>query len=446
MDTEKKLTLRKSGDREGGLGGEILENFDRLIFRAREENSVLQTLISKLDLPVVSAGKNQKTEHMNFVTQPGVGVIDLPGITSWKSNRKKVDVDHKSVKVSQSIEQLIVEESGEEALQFIQNYTSLHDGSTHTISTRSRFNIDKIQAGKFENIVNLKRINDIRRINKFFESVNAKIPVGGVYIDNVETYVTRKNRILKKSFSPLNWIHYTIDVIVTRVFPKLPITKNIYFFLSRGQNRVLSKAETLGRLYSCGFEIVAENLIGDRLYFVSRKVKEPVLDQKPTYGPIIRLKRYGKGGKLFNVYKLRTMHAYSEYLQEYIYKQNDLQNGGKFKNDFRITTEGKLFRKFWLDEIPMFINLIKGNMKLVGVRPLSTHYFNLYSEELKQKRVENKPGLIPPFYADLPETLEEIMDSELRYLEAYDKNPVTTDIKYFFKAWQNILFRKARSN
>jgi lipopolysaccharide/colanic/teichoic acid biosynthesis glycosyltransferase len=140
------------------------------------------------------------------------------------------------------------------------------------------------------------------------------------------------------------------------------------------------------------------------------------------------------------------MHAYSEYLQEYVYFKNDLKAGGKFKDDFRITTEGKIFRKFWLDELPMIINLFKGNMKLVGVRPLSKHYFNLYSEELKRKRIQYKPGLIPPFYADMPATLEEIMDSEMRYLESYEKNPFTTDLKYFFRAWYNIFLKHARSN
>ena len=208
---------------------------------------------------------------------------------------------------------------------------------------------------------------------------------------------------------------------------------------------MLSKAETYGRLYSCGFEIIDERLIGTEIYYVAKKVKKPVFDNSPTYGPIIRLKRYGKGGKLFNVYKLRTMHAYSEYLQEYVYKQNSLKEGGKFSNDFRITTEGKIFRKFWLDELPMLINVFKGNMKVVGVRPLSKHYFNLYSEELKNKRIKFKPGLVPPFYADRPKTLEEIMESEMRYLEAYEKHPFITDVKYFFKAFYNIIFRHARS-
>lgn len=83
---------------------------------------------------------------------------------------------------------------------------------------------------------------------------------------------------------------------------------------------------------------------------------------------------------------------------------------------------------------------------MVGVRPLSSQYFNLYSKELKEKRSKHKPGLIPPFYADLPKTLDEIMASEMHYLEEHEKHPIKTDIKYFLKAWQNILFKKARSN
>jgi lipopolysaccharide/colanic/teichoic acid biosynthesis glycosyltransferase len=129
-----------------------------------------------------------------------------------------------------------------------------------------------------------------------------------------------------------------------------------------------------------------------------------------------------------------------------MYKVNDLQEGGKFNNDFRVTTLGKFFRKTWMDELPMIINLLKGEMKIVGVRPLSKHYFSLYSKELQEKRIKYKPGLIPPFYVDLPSTLEEIQQSELTYLYEYENCPFRTDMHYFFKALYNILIKKKRSN
>jgi lipopolysaccharide/colanic/teichoic acid biosynthesis glycosyltransferase len=154
----------------------------------------------------------------------------------------------------------------------------------------------------------------------------------------------------------------------------------------------------------------------------------------------------GKNGNMIKVYKLRTMHPYSEFIQDYVYEQHDLQNGGKFKNDFRITSWGAICRKIWLDELPMLLNYFRGDMKLVGVRPLSRHYFELYNEDVRERRIKYKPGLIPPFYVDMPADLEEIQASELKYLDSYDKHPFSTDFIYFWKSIGNILFHKARSN
>ncbi|MCK7533930.1 MAG: sugar transferase [Marinilabiliales bacterium] len=140
------------------------------------------------------------------------------------------------------------------------------------------------------------------------------------------------------------------------------------------------------------------------------------------------------------------MHPYSEYIQDYIYQLYDLQAGGKFQNDFRITSWGSICRKIWIDELPMLINLMKGEMKIVGVRPLSQHYFALYNNEVKERRIKYKPGLLPPYYADLPSGLDEIQRSELAYLDSYDKSPFTTDIRYFWRSTGNIFFKRARSN
>lgn len=345
----------------------------------------------------------------------------------------------------ESIKRLLVNEIGKEAIKYINGFVNFSESSTFYASTTTRFNIDKLPSDKFTNIVNIKKINDIRWINKFFESVNAKLPLGGIYINNVETYTLRKKRILNKYPPVLNHIYYFFDCVLKRLFPKLLFFKQIYFFITKGNNRVLSKAETLGRLYSCGFEILDEKFVNGHFFFIAKKIKEPAFDYHPTYGPIVRLKRVGKNGKIFNVYKMRTMHAYSEYIQNYIFEKNELQKGGKFNNDFRITTLGRIMRKCWIDELPMFINLFKRNMKLVGVRPLSEQYFNLYSKELQEKRIKYKPGLLPPYYADMPKTLDEIQASEMKYLNEYEKHPFKTNVKYFFRILNNIVFKNARS-
>ena len=328
---------------------------------------------------------------------------------------------------------------------FINLYFNLSSRRNYLTSTSDQINLEKLTFGKFSSILNLKKVNDIRYINKFFETVNTILPNSGLYLGKVVTYPNRRSAILKKYPPILNKVIYFFDYIFSRVLPKLPISKNLYFHLTKGKGRVISRAEMFGRLYSCGFEIIDEKTINHSLFFVAKKVKDPSYDQNPTYAPLISLSRIGKNGKIIKVHKIRTMHPYSEYLQEYVYNRNELQEGGKIKNDFRISPEGKIFRKFWIDEIPMLINIFKGEMKLVGVRPLSKHYYSLYDEDLQQKRIKNKPGFIPPFYVDLPKTMSEIMESERKYLELYDQSPFITDVKYFFMAFKNVLFKGARS-
>lgn len=296
-----------------------------------------------------------------------------------------------------------------------------------------------------EQIISLKKINNVKYINKFFEKINSKLPNSGLFYGFVETIPDRKKYLLKKYPIFINYLFYLFDIIFNRILPRLYITRKIHFFLTKGKNKVISKAEILGRLYSCGFEIIDELQSETAYHFVVKKIKNPIFDNSPTFGVIIGLERIGKNKKIFKVYKLRTMHPYSEYLQEYIYNKHSLQSGGKIKNDFRISSEGKFLRKFWIDELPMIYNFLKGDLKLVGVRPLSKHYFSLYSKELQKLRTEFKPGLIPPFYVDLPKTMDEIMQSELKYLNLCKKSLIITDFKYFFLAIKNILYKGVRS-
>ncbi len=316
---------------------------------------------------------------------------------------------------------------------------------TKLMTIHDRKELEGYTPGRFKLFVNLTQLNKIRRINKFFIDINALLDEGDTFVCCCQTSTTRKLRIFKAYPWGLNYLIYTLDYSWNRICPKLPFLKKIYFAVTRGQHRVFPRPEILGRLYSCGFEVKQEEYIHNLFYIVAVKTKLPFDDPSPSYGLLVRLRRVGKAGKLIGVYKFRTMHAYAEYLQPYIYQHNQLQEGGKFADDYRISVFGRFMRKCWLDELPMLINILKGDMKLVGVRPLSQHYYSLYSPELQQLRIRTKPGLLPPFYVDMPKNLEEIEASERRYLESYFRYPFLTDWRYFWKIWYNILIKRKRS-
>jgi len=348
--------------------------------------------------------------------------------------------------VNPSIVKAIERESGPEMAKAIVEMTGpkLSD-QTAVLSTTTTFNIESLPEDKYTYIINLHKINDIKQLDHFIDAVNSKLEQNGYFFCCVETKDQRKKRILKKFPPVLNYIYYSLDFILKRVLPKLRFTHPLYIFLTRGNNTVITRAEALGRLCRGGFRIRQESFIGNQLCIEAKKIGDPLPTNGYYYGPIIALPRIGKNGNTIKVYKLRTMHPYSEYIQDYVYMMHDLQEGGKFKDDFRITSWGSLCRKVWLDEVPMFINMFEGNMKLVGVRPLSKQYFDLYDEKVRDKRLKHKPGLVPPYYADMPSNIEEIQESEMKYLDSYEKSPVSTDVKYFFKSWWNIFFHDARS-
>lgn len=296
-----------------------------------------------------------------------------------------------------------------------------------------------------QSIIHLCSLNKVRNLNTLFSYTNYCLADGGCIACHCTTAALRKEKIMKQIPVGINYLLVFLDYCWHRVLPKLSLTKNFYFGITKGKVRVLTRVEVLGRLYRAGFDVLHEEVTHGEFYVIACKVKKPVRNDKPSNGLLIRLKRKGEDGKIIGVYKFRTMYAYSEYLQPYIYKQEGLCAGGKITDDYRINPIGRFLRKTWLDELPMIINWIKGDLKLVGVRPLSSHYFSLYSKELQELRIQTKPGLLPPFYADMPETLAEIQESEMRYLKSYMKEPFRTDWHYFWKAVGNIILKGKRS-
>lgn len=334
---------------------------------------------------------------------------------------------------------------GEEMFSWIMEFVDIEGEKIAVYSTSQIVSVDLLPHYSNTTIINFRRINDIARINKYFELVNEKLPDEGLFIGIAETVDYRNKIFREKYIPPINYIVIFLDFLFNRVFPKIKLTQELYFSYTKGNNRPLSKAEVLGRLYSCGFTLVDATYINNQFIFCAKKEKMPLFDNNPTYGPFVALKRIGKDKKEVLIYKMRTMYPYSEYIQKLVYDAQGSLNGDKAENDFRITRWGRFFRRFWLDELPMFINLFKGDVKMVGVRPLSRAKFETYPIELQDKRTKTKPGLVPPFYADMPKSQEELFSSEDNYLNAYFKAPFKTDWKYFWKAVYNIVIKKARS-
>jgi lipopolysaccharide/colanic/teichoic acid biosynthesis glycosyltransferase len=160
-------------------------------------------------------------------------------------------------------------------------------------------------------------------------------------------------------------------------------------------------------------------------------------------GVFYKQERIGQFGKPFKLLKFRSMKTGSD-------KKGLLTVG---MNDSRITKSGHFIRKFKLDEMPQFINVLKGDMSIVGPRPEVKKYVDLYTEE--QKSILNvKPGITD--YASLeyfkeneilgraddPEKtyISEILPNKLTINERYLKNPsILVDLKIIIRTFLKII-------
>jgi lipopolysaccharide/colanic/teichoic acid biosynthesis glycosyltransferase len=290
------------------------------------------------------------------------------------------------------------------------------------------------------------RLNDIRYINRFFIQVNNSLNIGDYFMIHVEVLEDYRKRKKSRNIPFIGFFVRLWDFSVHRISPKVWGIKKLYFGVTRGKRRLISKAEVLGRLISCGFEIIELLKSNGEHVVISKKISEEHDEGKPSYGPLFKMRRVGKNRKIIGVYKLRTMHPYSEFLQEYMIKTHGYGENGKIKDDFRTSKWAKIIRKYWIDELPQLLNVLKGDMKLVGARPVSETYYENIPKDLQEMRSRFKPGCIPPYVAfNVESSLESVLESERKYLKMKIKNPYTTDTKLFFKAIFNIVFRGKRS-
>lgn len=346
-----------------------------------------------------------------------------------------------------SIHQSVLSVTTEADYYMLRKRARLDSRQTKVICDRNRFAFLQIPDYQYKTLVDLTLLNDAKGINRRFCIVNQKLPDDGIYVCCYRPQEYMKAKLLARFPKGLNWIVYCLYFFRKRVLPRLLLTSRLYYDVTKGRKRMLSKTEVLGRLYYCGFEVDEIVPMGHIEYVFAHRHSQPYpQEQLKVYGPLIKLPRVCKNKEIKYFYKFRTMHPYAEYIQKYVFDaRGGMDIADKSNDDWRITTWGKFMRKYWLDELPMLINWIKRDVKLVGVRPLSRTMFETYPEWLQEKRTKSKPGLIPPFYIDHPNTFEELFASEDKYLTEYLEHPIRTDIKYFFLTMRSIVTRKTHS-
>ena len=157
-----------------------------------------------------------------------------------------------------------------------------------------------------------------------------------------------------------------------------------------------------------------------------------LLSESP--GPLIfKQKRVGKNGRIFEIYKFRSMYADAEDRKQELLDRNEM-SGPMFKmeDDPRVTRVGRFIRKTSIDEFPQFWNVLKGDMSLVGTRPPTLDEFQQY-EAYQRRRMSFRPGITGLWQVsgrNEVKDFDEVVKLDLEYIDNWS---IGLDIKILCK-------------
>ncbi len=163
-------------------------------------------------------------------------------------------------------------------------------------------------------------------------------------------------------------------------------------------------------------------------------------------GPVFfRQKRSGLYGRVFHMWKFRSMYVDAEArLEEVKAKYGNEMNGPIFKltNDPRIFKFGHFIRKTSIDELPQLLNIIAGDMSIVGPRPLPVYETEAFPRIEHRRRLSVKPGLTCFWQIEDRSDngdFDNMVNKDLRYIDEWS---LWLDVKLFFRTIPAVLFRK----
>lgn len=181
------------------------------------------------------------------------------------------------------------------------------------------------------------------------------------------------------------------------------------------------------------FSLIGTAVSSPILLAVAAAVK---LDSK---GPVIfKQERLGKDGKVFEMYKFRSMCVSAEHMGTGQYS---------YKGDSRVTRVGKIIRATSLDELPQFINILKGDMSFIGPRPTLTYHPWKLEEytDFQRRRFEVRPGITGLAQVHGRKAID--WNDRIKYdVEYVDNLSLGLDCKILFRTVWNVLTMKDNDN
>lgn len=249
----------------------------------------------------------------------------------------------------------------------------------------------------------------------------------------------------------MNSVEYNrlLEIIQICKATGLPVmVQSRHFEIVQKEGKNLSPQDSLGYLQIISPTVIRPNDLAKRLldlslatiltlilFFPSLVIA--LLIKLTSPGPVFYTTyRVGKGGKIFKMFKFRTMVTGAEHLHQQVAQQR-LQQGkfmGKVENDPRITPIGRFLRKYGIDEIPQLINVLRGEMSLVGPRPCLPYEME-YFDDWHKRRFLVLPGITGLWQVTGRKKSEQLSLHEAMILDVFyaENHNIWMDIKIMLK-------------
>ncbi len=184
---------------------------------------------------------------------------------------------------------------------------------------------------------------------------------------------------------------------------------------------------------------IVGSLVGLLITGIAFIIFAPIIKKQSPGSIFFSQTRVGKNGRQFKIYKFRSMYTDAEERKKELMEQNKMQ-GLMFKmdDDPRIFPIGKFMRKFSIDELPQFWNVLRGDMSLVGTRPPTLDEFEQY-EAHHRARLGNKPGLTGMWQVSGRSKItdfEEVVSLDTAYISNWN---LAMDVRILFKTVKVVL-------